>query len=379
MGKAIGTLLWIVTGAIVIYLFAFLLPNHLSSYTYTYSEISTSTVITDTVTHLPTPKQVKAIYITSWLAGGELAMEKLVKLIDETEINSVVIDIKDYTGRISFVTNNKIFNNSGVEQERIKNIKDLIRHLHDKNIYVIGRISSFQDAFMVSARPDLAVKTKSDGKVWKDYKGISWLDPGSEEVWKYLVLIGKESYDLGFDELNFDYIRFPSDGNMKDIKYSFGGNDTKANIIKNFFAYLDKELHGTGAVLSADLFGMTTTNKDDMNIGQLLENALPYMDYVAPMVYPSHYPATFMGFANPSTKPYEVVKFSMDKAVARAVVASTSPLKLRPWLQDFSIGHTDYTPEMVRAQIKATYDSGLDSWMLWNASSKYSASALLPN
>ncbi|MEK9201846.1 MAG: putative glycoside hydrolase, partial [Patescibacteria group bacterium] len=133
-------------------------------------------------------------------------------------------------------------------------------------------------------------------------------------------------------------------------------------------------LAGTGVVISADLFGMTTTNTDDLNIGQVLERTLPYFDYIAPMVYPSHYPKTFLGFSNPAEKPYEVIKYSLDSAVTRA---STTPQKIRPWLQDFDLGAV-YTKEMVRAQIQATYDAGLTSWMLWDAANTYTRGALLP-
>ena len=227
-------------------------------------------------------------------------------------------------------------------------------------------------------RPDLAVRRASDGGVWADYKGISWIDPGAKEYWNYLVKIGKESYNDGFDELNFDYIRFPSDGNMKDIKYPFTGTTTKAVMMKNFFSFLNDQLKPTGATLSADLFGMTTTNTDDLNIGQVLENALPYFDYIAPMVYPSHYPSGFLNYKNPASLPYEVVKYSLDKAVARTILASTTPYKIRPWLQDFDLGAT-YTASMVRKQIQATYDAGLDSWMLWDAANTYTPGAVLSN
>ncbi|MBU4057764.1 putative glycoside hydrolase [Patescibacteria group bacterium] len=260
---------------------------------------------------------------------------------------------------------------------------------------------------MVKKRPDLAVKRASDGSVWKDHKGISWLDAGSKEVWDYVIAIGQESYRIGFDELNFDYIRFPSDGNMNDIYYPLSEEkiladeeNGKAIVIENFFRYLSKKLKKTtGVTLSADLFGMVTTNSDDLNIGQVLERALPYFDFIAPMVYPSHYPKTFLGLSNPAAYPYGVVKYSMDFAVKRAVefdnigVATTtatatmattkftketskSVKKLRPWLQDFDLGAT-YTAEMVRKQIQATYDSGLTSWMLWDAANTYTENALL--
>ncbi|TAK57750.1 GTP-binding protein [Patescibacteria group bacterium] len=327
------------------------------------------------VQYVPTPSAVKGIYMTGWIAGSRKLRQPLLDIIDTTEINSVVIDIKDYTGRISFAMKNDAVKNLGSSENRITDIEELIDTLHAKGVYVIGRISSFQDAYLVAKRPELAVRRKSDGGVWKDTKGISWLDPGSTEVWNYLVDIGTEAHKIGFDELNFDYIRFPSDGNMKDIAYPYSKDRPKPLVIKDFNMYVREKLGDSGAVLSADLFGMTTTNKDDLNIGQVLENALPYFDYVAPMVYPSHYPTGFNNYKNPAQKPYEVVKYSMDKAVARAVVATTSPLKLRPWLQDFSLGAI-YTPEMVRAQIQATYDSGLTSWLLWNASNRYTVGAL---
>jgi hypothetical protein len=343
------------------------------------------------ITHIKTPESVKAIYISSWVAGSPEIRKNLIKLIDETEINAVVIDIKDYTGKVVFKTNGKKIEEFESTEVRIRDIRELIKSFHDKGVYVIGRISAFQDAHMVVKKPDWAVKRESDSGVWKDRKGISWIDPGSEEMWDYLVEIGRESFALGFDELNFDYIRFPSDGDMNDIYYPFSDGQKKVDVMGRFYAYLNSQFRGSivknedginvpyigtdEPVLSADLFGMVTSNYDDLNIGQVIEVAFPYFDYIAPMVYPSHYPKTFLGFDNPSAKPYEVIHYAMSKAVERAKIASTSPSKLRPWLQDFSLG-TTYTPEMVRAQIQATYDTGLNSWMLWSASNKYTQSAL---
>ncbi len=322
------------------------------------------------VTHLPTPKPLKAIYMTNWVAGTHDWRASLVKLINETEINAVVIDIKDYSG--APVT------------DRVKDLPAFITELHQNNIYVIGRVASFQDAAAVKTHPTWAVKRASDGGIWRDRKGIPWIDPGTKDYWDYLIAIAKTSHDQGFDEINFDYIRFPSDGNMQDISYPSSGTTTRAVVLENFFSYLHSQLKPTGLVISADLFGLSTVNHDDLGIGQVLERALPYFDYVDPMVYPSHYAPGFQGFKNPADHPYDVVNYSLTEAVKRAdLLASTTGTsttgmvaKLRPWLQNFNLGAV-YTPAMIQAQIKATYDAGLTSWLLWDPANHYTPAALI--
>jgi len=328
------------------------------------------------VTHIPTPEHVKAVYMTSWAAGHQKFRKELFDLVDTTEINAVVIDIKDYTGKISFPVEDPELIKIGSAESRISDIKEFIGKLHDKGVYVIGRISSFQDSYLINIYPESAVKNK-EGKIWKDYKGVKWLDPGSEQVWKYLVAIGRESYAVGFDELNFDYIRFPSDGNMEDIFYPWSEGKTRREVMRSFFAYLREQFATSSIPLSVDLFGLTTSADGDLGIGQNLIDAIAYFDFVAPMVYPSHFAKGFIGIPKPAEKPYEVIKYSMDQAIMRTNMASSSPNKIRPWLQAFDLGAV-YTPAMVRAQIQATYDSGLTSWMLWNAGSVYKKEALMP-
>ena len=308
---------------------------------------------------------------------------KLVALVKETELNSILIDIKDYSGNISFRAKGSEFSDVVSKTCFASDMKEFIGSLHDAGIYVLGRVTVFQDPYLTQTRPDLAVKKRTDTSVvWKDFKGLSFTEPGARDVWDYHVKLAKESYAIGFDEINFDYIRFPSDGPMNDIYFPWSDGRKKTDVMGEFFKYLHGELNPLGIVMSADLFGMTTTNSDDLNIGQKLEVALPYFDFIAPMVYPSHYPKGFIGLDNPAAHPYEVIKYSMGQGVKKvqafdATVASTSILKLRPWIQDFNLGAT-YTPDMVRAQIQATYDVGLTSWMLWNASNRYTREALLP-
>ena len=362
------------------------------------------------VVHLPTPEPLKAIYMTACVVGTPSFRAELAHLIDETELNSIVIDIKDYSGYLSFTPATSTLAEFVSPRCAAPDMKEFVKTLHEKGMYVIGRITVFQDPVLTKKRPELAVKKASDGSVWKDYKGLSFTDPGAKEVWDHHVLIAKEAYAIGFDELNFDYIRFPSDGPMSDISFTWSGARAKADVLEDFFSYLAAELKPTpppqaaagqgGPVLSADLFGMTTTNTDDLNIGQVLERAAPYFDYIAPMVYPSHYPPWFNGYDNPNKYPYEVVKFSMDSAVKRLgattttvalrgaepISTTTSPivypkeqwntLKLRPWLQDFDYGG-NYDIAEVKAQMQAVYDAGLTSWMLWSPSNRYTKGALL--
>lgn len=366
------------------------------------------------VVHLPTPEPLRAIYMTSCVAGTPAFREALVKLVEETELNSLVIDIKDYSGYLSFIPKDETLREFVSPRCAAPDMKEFVKTLHDKGIYVIGRITVFQDPVFTKKRPDLAVKKRSDDSPWHDYKGLSFTDPGAKEVWVHHVLIAKEAYGIGFDELNFDYIRFPSDGPMHDIAFAWSGNRDKSEVLEDFFAYLSEQLKSTqtspkamageagdGPVISADLFGMTTTNMDDLNIGQILEKTAPYFDYISPMVYPSHYPPRFNGFANPNHYPYEVVKFSMDSAIKRFLATTTAvalrgvapaatssvpwlypkkpwPIqKLRPWLQDFDYGG-NYDIREVQAQMQAVYDAGLTSWMLWAPSNRYTRGALLP-
>ena len=326
-------------------------------------------------THIAVPEVVKGIYMTSCVASMPSWREKLVKIADETEINSIIIDIKDYTGTISFKSDNSLLETGG-KGCVVSDMAEFVDSLHKKNIYAIARITVFQDPYYTNKRPDMAIKKASDKTIWKDRKGLSFIDVGAKEYWDYIVALAEESYTkIGFDELNFDYIRFPSDGDMKNIYYTFSNDREKADVLKDFFSYLHDKLEGTGVIMSADLFGMTTTNKDDLNIGQILEYAEPYFDYIAPMVYPSHYPSGFKNYKNVNAHPYEIVKFSMDEASKRLIAASSTPDKLRPWLQDFDYPVT-YTADMVRKQKQAVYDAGLSSWMLWDPANKYTPEAL---
>jgi len=374
------------------------LPDFLAvSYTQSTSVASSTAAIPTekskpAVAHLPTPTPLKAIYMSQCVVGTPSFRADLVKLIDETELNAVMIDVKDYTGKIAFPTSNPLLADSVSDACGAQDMRSFIEMLHQKDIYVIARITVFQDPYYAKVNPEAAVQ-RTGGGVWKDFKGLAFVDVGARQFWDYIVEIGKESYAIGFDELNFDYVRFPSDGPMSEAVYSHSLGKSKPQALEEFFKYLSEQLRPTGAALSADLFGMTATSEYDLNIGQVLERALPYFDGIYPMVYPSHYPKGFNGWGDPNTKTYEIIKYAMDAAVLRSQATSTSidslayeragtstparyikpaysKYKIRPWLQSFDYP-VDYTPEMVQNQIQATYDSGLDSWLFWDAGNKY--------
>lgn len=324
--------------------------------------------------HIKTPEEVKGIYISSWVAGTKDWRDDLIKFVSSSELNAVIIDVKDYSGKISFKPLDPGLLAVNSYENRISDIDELIKKLHSENIYVIARISVFQDAYLAQNNPRLAVKSKKGG-IWKDNKGVAWLDPANPEVWDYVIKISREAEKRGFDEVNFDYIRFPSDGKLENMRFDFwNGKTAKSEVIKSFFVYLHENLKNLGAPMSADLFGLTTWRTDDMNIGQVLENAIPYFDYVSPMVYPSHYPTGFDGYKNPAKHPYEIVFMSLNKARERLIAAGFSPLKIRPWLQDFDLGAV-YDADMIKKQKQAVYDAGLNSFLIWDPSNKYTRAA----
>jgi hypothetical protein len=273
-----------------------------------------------------------------------------------------------------------------------------------------------QDNSLAAQKPHLALRDEVGG-IWKDASGLYWVDPASQEVWDYNAQISKEIIDLGFDELNFDYVRFPSDGTLQEIKYPFwSGVTPKHEIMKQFFAYLTSKIkeYNPQIVLSVDLFAYNflTGMKYDSVIGQHVEDAALYFDVLAPMIYPSHYARGHMGYKNPAAFPYEVVMFSMESGIERLVAKREAQIvsssvesstisdsrlaisaKFRPWLQDFDLG-ADYDEVMVRKQIQAVYDAArlpapsaqadggqasstpefVLGWMLWNPSNIYSIS-----
>ncbi len=316
------------------------------------------------------PQTIKAVYLTSWSASDSSRIDYIIDLSKKTVINAVVIDIKDWSGRIPYKTNVPLVKQYGAERVIVKDMKGLVERLHKEGIYVIARITVFQDPVLALNRSDLAVKSLN-GETWHDYNGLAWIDPSKKGGWDYNISIAKDAVSNGFDEINFDYIRFPSDGDLNDMDIDFA---SEKEVIKSFYQYLRSELKGIK--ISADLFGLTTVNSDGLGIGQVIQDAYQYFDYVCPMVYPSHYATGFIGFDNPADHPFEVVAYSMAKA---KIKLKGYDAKLRPWLQDFDLGAV-YDTEKVYLQIRATKEILTDQYygyMLWSPTNWYNEEAII--
>ena len=325
--------------------------------------------------------EVKGIHVTSWVAGDPRYFPNLIKLIDETELNTIVIDLKEADGRIAYEADIPLAKSVGTIEKRIRNLDKIVRECKDHNIYKIARIVLFKDTFLAEKRADLAIRNKKTGGIWRDYKGDAFSDPYLEEIQDYNISLAEDAARRGFDEIQFDYVRFPSDGPLKDISYPEGHNEEMAiAVISKFVELARVRLAPYNVQLSVDVFGLTTL-RDDVGIGQHFKQLIDRVDYISPMIYPSHYWKGSYGYKNPNSAPYDIVHKALRDAIKKSADESQPEEvvknKIRPWLQDFDLGYPDYGPEEVRAQIKATRDHGIKEWLLWNPGVKYTREALV--
>lgn len=317
------------------------------------------------------PVTVRGIYVTGWVAGLPQRFEALRQLVLRTELNAMVIDVKDDTGYLTYRSKLEAVKALGADSGRIPDLPALVARLNRDGIYPIARLVLFKDPVLARLRPDLAVQS-SGGGIWRDRKGLAWADPHQKAVWDYNLAIAREVAAMGFREIQFDYVRFPTDGDRSTIVYPGADGRSRGEVIREFLEYAAGALRPSGVYVSADIFGLVTTAEDDMGIGQVLEEMAPAVDYLSPMVYPSHYAPYSYGIPDPDARPYETVYQSMATAARR--LGDQAP-KLRPWLQDFTLRHR-YGAAEVRAQIQAVYDAGLTEWILWNPTNVYSEGAL---
>ncbi len=321
---------------------------------------------------LPEPETIRAIYMSSWVAGTKSVREKLVKQIQATDLNAVVIDIKDVTGHVFIplsTEREQLLALRTVDKRRVRDFGDFLQELCGLGIYPIARTVIFKDPLYAQAFPDQAVQYSSGDLWWGD--GSHWVSPASVLYWEYMADLAQAATTLGFREINFDYIRYPSRGNLSAAVYPGQGERTRSEVMKELLRFFDQELRSSGTKISVDIFGMALSVADDVGIGQQFEDFFPFVDVIAPMVYPSHYYAGFAGVTNPNEHPYQVAKVSVGDGVKRLEAAGVEKTLLRPWLQDFSIDGVYYGSHQVQEQIRALEELGIDSWILWDPQNTY--------
>lgn len=324
--------------------------------------------------HISLPPEVRGIYWTAVTAGSSRGDELLVYM-QETGLNTVVIDLKMDDGELAFAPRDTSLSVYAQTKPSIEDLEALLQKLADASIYRIARIAIMRDGAFAQTYPDMVLHRASGG-FWRDKTGSVWVDPAAPSVSDYAIALAHEAYARGFDEVQFDYVRFASDGEVSAIVYPvYRSSQSKIEVMQNFFKTVGSAMQQVHIPVSFDVFGMTFWSRHDYNIGQRLVDVLPYGDFISPMVYPSHYPNGFNGFENPAESPYEIVKQSLDRGTSQMLPiwsadASSLQKKWRPWLQDFDIG-AFYTAEKIEAQIKAARDAGASGWILWNARNVY--------
>lgn len=331
--------------------------------------------------HFEYPDAVRGIYVTGNSAGGE-KFESLVDFINSTDLNSMVIDVKEDAGHISFAPEEgSIYEEIGTTF--IADPEHMMERLEEEGIYPIARVVVFKDNMLAEARPDLSFK--ENGQVWKNGKGESFVNPFEKEVWEYNVEIAKMAAEMGFKEIQFDYVRFPEGFENKDeqLEYSMGDyadldiNNIQKRVeaVTDFVAYAREGLSSYDVDVSVDIFGYAATIEEAPGIGQNFSKISENVDIISSMIYPSHW-GSYFGIANPDEEPYNLVNeySKVENEVLDAL--EESPVS-RPWLQDFSApwlysGPTfEYGKAEVEAQIKALYENGIDEFLLWNAGNNY--------
>jgi hypothetical protein len=328
---------------------------------------------------VPTPNVVRGVYVNRWAALGDRGWQ-LIGLASRSEVNALVIDVKDdrgfvlYRSRVPLAREIGADTNRPMRHERLRAMLDSMRAHH---IYPIARIVVAKDPLLANARLEWAIRRKADpSSPWRDKKGNPWLDPHQDGPWRYAADLACEAVDLGFSEIQFDYVRFPDDKRLvMDATFPLAQGRVRAQVIRDQLLATRKRLAPLGVPITADVFGLTATDTTDMGIGQKWEQFVNAVDVVLPMMYPSHYNPGSYGIGNPNAHPYETIAHGLGDAHRRSA-SVPGAAALRPWYQDFTLGPPHYTATEVRAQIEAGYANGVDGWVLWNPRSIYTESAI---
>lgn len=314
---------------------------------------------------------LRGLYLNRFAAQSARKMRYLLAIADSTEINAFVVDMKDELGLNYRSSNPELRKYAGSGRGMVGQVKALVDSMKAHGVVPIARIVAFKDPVAAEANPAWTIK-REDGSVWRDKEGLAWVNAHNAEVWEYNLAVAEELVQLGFEEVQWDYVRFPEPYRSLPKQVFPGATLSKPDALAEFLKLAQERLHRIGARNTADVFGLVTTVRGPLEVGQHWEKISPHVDVVLPMVYPSHYPRGAFGIDRPNAEPYAIIKKAIDGARDRdAKLGITRAEHVRPWIQAFSIGQPRYGPEQITAQKQAIYDAGYKGWVLWSPGSHY--------
>ncbi len=332
----------------------------------------------------PSAPPIKALYVNAW-AFGSPKLWHLVRLADSTEVNAFVVDVKDDTGCLLYDSQVEVARQVGATRcIRARDARARLDTLKAHDIYAIARIVVAKDPLLAERRPQWSVQQRdvAGGVLWRDRIGSAWVDAYNDSVWIYAAQLAEEAVRLGFDEVQFDYVRFPDEPREAMATAIFPSRkkgETQRAAVRASVAMMVQRLEPLGVPVTFDIFGLTASATGDLGIGQVWEDFTSVADVVLPMVYPSHYYPGAYGYARPNANPYAIVKNALREAIERSRPQAKSA-QIRPFLQAFTLGRRlpRYTPHEIREQIRAAEELGIESWVLWNPRSVYHRDSLRP-
>jgi hypothetical protein len=313
---------------------------------------------------------IRALYVNRFAAQSSKKMRHLIGIADSTEINALVIDVKDEFG-LNYRSSDPMLQKNEGTQTKVANMKALLDTINAHGILPIARIVVFKDSVTARQNPQHTIRT-ADGSPWRDHKGLTWVNPYATAIWEYNFRIAEEAVKMGFGEVQFDYIRFPEPyKSLPQQVFPESNGRGKTEALADFLQTAKKRMDKLGVRTTADIFGLVATVGGALEVGQKWEPIVKSVDVVLPMVYPSHYPHGSFGLRLPNAEPYEVIHTAISRGRVRTEALGLKGQRVRPWLQAFTLGPPKYGAPEIEAQKKAVYDSGYEGWVLWNPGSSY--------
>ena len=313
---------------------------------------------------------VRGLYVNRFAAQSTKKMKRLIEIADQTEINAFVIDIKDEFG-LNFHSSDPLLQKNEGTQTKVANLKALVDTLNAHGILPIARMVVFKDSVAARMNPEHTIR-KADGSVWRDKKGLAWVNPYANAIWEYNFRVAEEAIKMGFGEIQFDYIRFPEPyKSLPPQVFPESNGRTKTQALAEFLNAANKRIDKYGLRTTADIFGLVTTVGGALEVGQAWEPLAKATDVLLPMVYPSHYPHGSFGIRSPNAEPYNVIHIAISRARERNAAIGITGQHVRPWLQAFTLGAPRYGPAELEQEKRAVYDSGYDGWVMWHPGSQY--------